>query len=86
MVCWTVNTQLQGQKVKHSTSHPATAALTALVTLLLKWTDTYSSYSYIQQRTHCSSDKHYVTTDGNKMKEKENIFLCPDCLYDEMKT
>jgi len=26
-----------------------------------------------------------VQTDGNKKREKENTFLCPVCLYDEMK-
>jgi len=29
--------------------------------------------------------KHWVKTDGNKKKGKENTFLCPVCLYDEMK-
>ena len=34
------------------------------------WTDTQINYSYTQQRTHCSSDKHYVPTNKNKKKRR----------------
>ena len=33
------------------------------------WTDTQFNYSYTQQHTHCSSDKHWVPKKKNKKRE-----------------